>query len=53
MAVKMQNVSFGAFDEFIEFLPADELETTLALRSIILDAVPGITEKISYNVPFY
>lgn len=53
MAIKMQSVSFKSVEEFLDFLPADELEITEALRSIIFNCVPNITEKLSYNVPFY
>jgi hypothetical protein len=50
---KMQQVSFRNVDEFLEFLPADELEMTQLLRNLIFNCVPNITEKLSYNVPFY
>ena len=49
----MQNVSFNNVDEFLEFLPEDELKLVKFLRRIIFDCVPGVTEKLSYNVPFY
>ena len=50
---KMQDVSFRNVDEFLEFLPEDELKTVKLLRQIIFDCVPNISEKLSYNVPFY
>ncbi|MEI7802655.1 MAG: hypothetical protein WCI97_08430, partial [Bacteroidota bacterium] len=50
---KMQNVSFNSVDEFLEFLPADELKIVEVLRKIIFNAVPDIKEKLSYNIPFY
>ena len=50
---KMQNLSFGSVDEFLEYLPEDELKIVLLLRRIILDCIPDCTEKLSYNVPFY
>lgn len=50
---KMQDVSFRNVDEFLEFLQEDELKTVKLLRQIIFDCVPNITEKLSYNVPFY
>ncbi len=49
----MQDVRFGSIDEFLGYLPADELKITERLRKIIFDSVPGIAEKLSYNVPFY
>lgn len=50
---KMQDVSFRNIDEFLEFLPIEELNVVKQLRKIIFDCVPNITEKLSYNVPFY
>lgn len=50
---KMQNVSFQSMEEFLDYLPKDELKVVLLLRKIIFDCVPNITEKLSYNVPFY
>lgn len=49
----MQNVSFKSVDEFLEFLPEDELKIVEFLRVLIFDCVPGVVEKLSYNVPFY
>ena len=51
--MKMQSVSFDSVDAFIEFLPPDELKVTKLLRSLILNNVPRVKEKLSYNVPFY
>jgi hypothetical protein len=50
---KMQNVSFGSVDEFLEFLPVDELKIVLLLRKIIFSCIPDCIEKLSYNVPYY
>jgi hypothetical protein len=50
---KMQNVNFGTIDEFLEFLPDDELKMVELLRKIIFNCLPDIAEKLSYNVPFY
>lgn len=49
----MQNVQFGSVEEMLEFLPDDERMMTERLRKLIFDCVPNITEKLSYNVPFY
>ena len=49
----MQNVSFNSVEEFLEFLPEDELKMTERLRKIVLNAYPDLTEKLSFNVPFY
>lgn len=52
-ANKMQAVKFRSLDEFLEFLPADELKMVHVLRNMLLECIPGIQEKLSYNVPFY
>lgn len=49
----MQEVSFRHIDEFLEYLPADERKITELLRQIILDCDSRITEKLSFNVPYY
>ena len=49
----MQNVNFKTIDEFLEFIPANELEIVAALRNLIFDCIPDCKEKLSYNVPFY
>ena len=49
----MQNVSFRNVNEFLDFLPEDELKIVELLRKIIFRCIPEITEKLSYNVPFY
>jgi hypothetical protein len=51
--MKMQNVSFKNVDEFLEYLPDDELKITRFLRGIIFDCIPMVTERLSYNVPYY
>lgn len=49
----MQNVSFRNVDEFLAYLPENELEIVEALRSIVLDCIPDVKEKLSYNVPYF
>ena len=53
MRRKMQNVSFHSVEDFLEYLPPNELEIVLVLRQLIFSLSPAITEKLSYNVPFY
>lgn len=53
MKSKFQSVHFGNLDEFLEFLPEDELRIFRFLRNIVLDCLPDCTEKLSYNVPYY
>ncbi len=50
---KMQNVNFRSVDEFLEFLPEEELQIVSFLRQIVLDAIPNCKERLAYNVPFY
>jgi hypothetical protein len=50
---KMQNVSFNTVDEFLDFLPAEELLIVDYLRKIIFDCLPECEERLAYNVPFY
>jgi hypothetical protein len=40
-------------DEYISILPEDLAELCESLRRIILETVPGATEKISFKIPFY
>jgi hypothetical protein len=49
----MQNVNFRSVEEFLDYLPADELKIVEALREIVFECIPDCTEKLSYNVPFY
>jgi hypothetical protein len=49
----MQKISFRTVEEHLEFLPEDELKIVLLLRSIVLNCIPDVVEKLSYNVPFY
>ncbi len=51
--LKMQNVSFESVDDFLAFLPDDELNIVKALRQIVFSCIPDLTEKLSFNVPFY
>jgi hypothetical protein len=50
---RMQKVRFRSVDEFLDYLPAEERVITEILREIILDSIPGVKERLSYNVPFY
>lgn len=50
---KFQDVSFKNIDEFLEYIPKEELELVNYLRKIVFLCAPHCTEKLSYNVPFY
>lgn len=49
----MQNVSFFSLEEFLEYLPQDERSITDKLRNLVLDTLPEIDERLSFNVPYY
>ena len=48
-----QGIQFKSVDEFLDYLPEEELELVLFLRKIILECMPDCKEKLAYNVPFY
>jgi hypothetical protein len=50
---KMQNISFDTVEDFLDFLPADEVRIVNVLRMLVLDCMPDAIEKLSFNVPFY
>lgn len=50
---RMQNVRFRNIDEMLSYLPDDELEILERLREIVLASIPNLTERLSYNVPYY
>ena len=50
---KMQYVNFQTVDEMMDYLPEDQYLISQRLRQIVLDNVPGVVEKLSYNMPFY
>jgi hypothetical protein len=51
--IKFQNVKFKTVQEFLDYLPENELKVVNRLRKIVFDCLPDVTEKLSYNVPFY
>jgi len=50
---KFQNVKFNNVDEFLDFLPENELEIVEFLRTVVFDCISNCREKLSYNVPYY
>lgn len=50
---KMQNVNFHSIEEFLAFLPPEELEVVEFLRQLIYDCIPDVSERLSYNVPYF
>jgi hypothetical protein len=51
--IKFQEVSFRGVDEFLAYLPENELIIVELLRKIVLDCLPDCIEKLAYNVPYY
>jgi hypothetical protein len=50
---KMQPVSFATVSELFGFLPERQLEIVLRLRDLVFESIPGVEERLSFNVPFY
>ena len=48
-----QKIKFRNVDDFLENLPAEELQIVEVLREIVQECIPEVKEKLSYNVPFY
>lgn len=50
---RMQNVRFRTIDEMLAYLPEHELSIVERLREIVQTTIPDISERLSYNVPYY
>jgi hypothetical protein len=50
---KMQSVSFQSVDEMLNWLPEDQLGIVERLRDLVLECIPDVEERLSFNVPFY
>lgn len=50
---KIQKVDFRNIDDFLDYLPEDELAIVERLRTLVLETIPEMKEKLAYNVPFY
>ncbi len=50
---QMQNVSFNGVGELLAFLPENQLVVVERLRELVFECVPGIKERLSFNVPFF
>jgi len=51
--IKFQDVKFKTVDEFLDYLPEEELKVVKFLRNLVFECLPEVQEKLSYNVPFY
>ena len=49
----MQNVRFQSVGELLDFLQGEQLEMTDILRELVFECVPGVEERLSFNVPFF
>jgi len=49
----MAHFKFDSVEDFLDYLPDYERKIVDILRTILLDSIPGCTEKLSYNVPYY
>lgn len=50
---KFQSVKFESVEDFLNYLPDNELKIVEALRSMMFECIPDVKEKLSYNVPYY
>lgn len=50
---KFQPMQFRSVEEFLDYLPENELVVVEYLRRLIYDCIPGVREKLAYNVPFF
>ena len=49
----MQNVQFQSVGELLDFLDPERLEMVETLRELVFETVPGVEERLSFNVPFF
>lgn len=45
-----QSLACGSIDDFLNYLPEEELIIVEKLRKIIFNCLPAIKEKLSYNI---
>ena len=50
---QLQKIKFENMEEFLTFLPENEIKIVQTLRKIVLGCFPNPIEKLSYNVPYY
>ena len=54
MSNKFQpGIKFRSIQDFLNHISEDELLIVDTLRNLILEEIPDVKEKLSYNVPFY
>ena len=50
---QFQDVRFRNINDFLDYLPDDELKIVEALRNLVFECIPDAKEKLAYNVPYY
>lgn len=50
---KIQKVSFRNVEEFLDYIPENELIIVEQLRNLVYECIPNAKEKLSFNVPFF
>ena len=50
---KMQSVAFRNVGELLAYLPEHQLVIVDKLRELVFECIPGVEERLSFNVPFY
>lgn len=50
---QFQPMQFRSVEEFLDFLPENELAVVEYLRQLVYDCIPGVREKLAYNVPYF
>jgi len=50
---KIQKLAFRSVDDFLDYIPENELAIVEQLRKLILNDIPDCKEKLAYNIPFY
>ena len=50
---KLQKQDFHNIEEFLDYLPDDERIVVDFLRDLVLDSIPDVQERLTYNVPYY
>ncbi len=48
-----QPINFKSIEDFLAYLPKNELKVVQFLRELVQECIPHCTEKLSYNVPYY
>lgn len=49
----MQSVNFRNLEDFLGYLPENQLVIVEKLREIVLECIPDAEEYLSFNVPYY